>query len=324
MFRNFQRIQGYLPDGTPLNRAGNAINHPETIGPDPHTPGSPLPRAIFTNSVGYLPDGTPLNAAGNAVNHPETMQPDTHIPGSPLPPSFYAADTGYLVDGTDMSVAGNLSVQGGAPAAAPAAAPVPGAAAPAAMPGMSVSMQEVESAQKAWGDAIKNISRTYIRTLKTLSPSHSVRKNLKAAAQGRCILESWSSRVQSSRTYLDGGDYVAVAANAAGELYGYGHGNVLFKPTKASDVQFRPEAGQAMSYFVGGDAVEGGISEDHGFAINGGKGWSDVVFNNHQIDLNGTVAIAMGNYCFTSASDGSISKVEYTFGYKKCQDIGSL
>ena len=28
------------------------------------------------------------------------------------------------------------------------------------------------------------------------------------------------------------GDYVAQAAKAAGELYGYGHTNVLFKPTK--------------------------------------------------------------------------------------------
>ena len=56
--------RGYLPDGTPMNRAGNAINHPETIGPDPHTPGSPLPRAEFCNSVGYLPDGTAMNAAG--------------------------------------------------------------------------------------------------------------------------------------------------------------------------------------------------------------------------------------------------------------------
>ena len=88
---------GYLPDGTPMNRAGNAINHPETIGPDPHTPGSPLPRAIFTNSVGYLPDGTPLNAAGNALNHPETMQPDAHAPGSPLPRSYYAAEVGFWI-----------------------------------------------------------------------------------------------------------------------------------------------------------------------------------------------------------------------------------
>jgi len=113
---------GYLPDGTPLNRAGNIINHPETIGPDRHAPGSPLPRANFVNSVGYLPDGTPLNRAGNAINHPETIGPDMHTPGSPLPPSKYAADIGYLVDGTDMATAGNLSVQGGAaPAAAPAA-----------------------------------------------------------------------------------------------------------------------------------------------------------------------------------------------------------
>ena len=69
-----------------MNRAGNAINHPETIGPDPHTPGSPLPRAEFVNSIGYLPDGTPMNAAGNALNHPETMQPDMHNPGSPCQP----------------------------------------------------------------------------------------------------------------------------------------------------------------------------------------------------------------------------------------------
>ena len=144
----------------------------------------------------------------------------------------------------------------------------------------TISEQEVRAAQKAWADAIKGISKTYI----------------------------------------EGGDYVAAAGKAAGELYGYGHSNVLFKPTKAKDVQFRPMAGQAMSYFVGSKAVDDGISEDGGFAINGGKGWSDVVFDNHQIDLNGNVAIAMGNYYFTSAADGSKTKVEYTFGYKKNED----
>eukprot|EP00438_Fugacium_kawagutii_P016909 Skav236266 [mRNA] locus=scaffold2289:21206:46077:+ [translate_table: standard] len=151
----------------------------------------------------------------------------------------------------------------------------------------SVSMEEVKAAQKSWADAIKKISKTY----------------------------------------LDGGDYVAAAANAAGELYGYGHGNVLFKPTKAKDVQFRPEASQAMSYFVGAKAVKqaDGIAEDGGFAINGGQGWPEVLgflasFENHQVELNGNVAIAMGNYYFTSAADGSKTKVEYTFGYKKTQD----
>merc|ERR1712113_1209564 len=49
-------------------------------------------------------------------------------------------------------------------------------------------------------------------------------------------------------------------------------------------------------------------------------GWSDVVFNNHQIELTGNAAYAMGNYYFTSAEDGSKSKVEYTFGYKKSDD----
>eukprot|EP00438_Fugacium_kawagutii_P013179 Skav230175 [mRNA] locus=scaffold196:63757:70500:- [translate_table: standard] len=145
---------------------------------------------------------------------------------------------------------------------------------------MSVSMDEVRAAQRAWAETIKKISKIY----------------------------------------LEGGDYVAEATKAAGELYGYGHGNVLFKPTKAKDVQFRPEAAQALSYFVGADAIPGGIPEDHGFAINGGKGWSDVLFDNHQIDFQGNVAIAMGNYYFSSAGDGSINKVEYTFGYKKCED----
>merc|ERR1711972_1045312 len=111
-----------------------------------------------------------------------------------------------------------------------------------------------------------------------------------------------------------------MGTKAAGELYGYGRSNVLFKPTKATAAQFRPTAEDAMSYFVGHKDVEGGHTEDAGFAINGGKGWSDVVFNNHQIELVGKVAFAMGNYYFTSAADGSVTKVEYTFGYKKNDD----
>jgi len=135
------------------------------------------------------------------------------------------------------------------------------------------------------------------------------------------LQEAWANAIKTiSKTYLDGGDYVASAGEAAGELYGYGQTNVLFKPTKAAEQPFRPEASEAMSYFVGYDAVDGGYPEDGGFAINGGKGWSDVQFVNHQIDLNGRVAIAMGTYYFTSAEDDSKTKVEYTFGYKKAND----
>merc|ERR1712117_595444 len=145
---------------------------------------------------------------------------------------------------------------------------------------MGISKDEVRQAQARWASAIKNISKSYV----------------------------------------DGGNYVAAATEAAGELYGYGRSNVLFKPTKASAAQFRPTAEDAMSYFVGHKNVERGHSEDAGFAINGGKGWSDVVFHNHQIELLGDLAIAMGNYYFTSAKDGSMTKVEYTFGYEKHDD----
>ena len=45
-----------------------------------------------------------------------------------------------------------------------------------------------------------------------------------------------------------------------------------------------------------------------------------LVFDNHHIDVSGEVAIAMGNYYFTCAKDGSQTKVEYTFGYKRNDD----
>merc|ERR1711988_451671 len=131
----------------------------------------------------------------------------------------------------------------------------------------------------------------------------------------------WVNAIKTiSKTYLEDGDYIGAAGEAAGELYGYGHSNVLFKPTKAAEFPFRPMGEEAMSYFVGGSVVENGYKEDAGFAINGGKGWKDVKFTNHQIDLNGGTAIAMGSYVFTCATSSERTKVEYTFGYKRCAD----
>ncbi|CAK0789242.1 unnamed protein product [Prorocentrum cordatum] len=135
------------------------------------------------------------------------------------------------------------------------------------------------------------------------------------------VQNAWAGAIKSiSKIYKENGDYVQAAATAAGELYAYGKYDVLFKPTKAAQHQFRPKAEEAMSYFVGCKAVDNGYDEDGGFAINGGKGWSDCVYDNHQIDLNGHVAIAMGNYYFTCATTGEKSKVEYTFGYQRCDD----
>jgi hypothetical protein len=135
------------------------------------------------------------------------------------------------------------------------------------------------------------------------------------------LQSKWAGAIKDiSKAYLEKGDYIGLAGTAAGELYGYGHSNVLFKPTKAAEVPFRPTPNEAMSYFVGGSAVEGGYDEDAGFAINGGKGWKEVIFRNHQVDLNGPVAIAMGDYVFTCATTGEQATVEYTFGYKRNSD----
>merc|ERR1719353_635439 len=133
----------------------------------------------------------------------------------------------------------------------------------------------------------------------------------------------WAGSIASiSKVYLDGGDFVAAAGDAAGKLYGYGKSDVLFKPSKATENPFRPTAEDAMSYFVGAEAMKNDKfkGEDAGFAINGGKGWSNVVFRNHKIELMGDSAIAMGDYVFTDATSGDDVRVEYTFGYRKNDD----
>ena len=141
-------------------------------------------------------------------------------------------------------------------------------------------------------------------------------------AEIHAVQKKWGSAIKDiTKVFQEQGDFVKAAAGHAGELYGYGHGDVAFKPTKATDNTFRPTAAEAMSYFVGADNVtEGSCGEDKGFAINGGRGWSEVVFENHQIQLHGSIAFAMGEYTFTDATDGMEAIVEYTFGYKRTKD----
>jgi len=136
------------------------------------------------------------------------------------------------------------------------------------------------------------------------------------------VQAKWAAAIANiSGLYREGGDYIRAAADAASEVYAFGHSKVLFKPTKAVDEhRFRPTAEEAMSYFVGGTVVDNGYAEDGGFAINGGKGWVSCVYSNHQIETTGDVAVAMGTYDFTCATTGDVSTVEYTFGYKRCGD----
>ena len=129
-----------------------------------------------------------------------------------------------------------------------------------------------------------------------------------------------NSVINISKCYKNGGDYLVEATNAAKRLYAYDFGDVLFKPTKAREVQFRPTANEAMSYFVGGDMVDNGYNEDNGFAINGGKGYKKCVYNNHKIIINNGIGIAMGTYDFTCATTEKVDSIEYTFGYKRYYD----
>ena len=88
---------------------------------------------------------------------------------------------------------------------------------------------------------------------------------------------------------------------------------VLFKPTKAANEQFRNSKGSAFSYFIAGDDRE--CVEDIGFALSN---WTEILFDNSNIIINEDIAIAMGNYTFKN--EASKIKVEYSFVYKNYGD----
>jgi|TARA_B110000263_G_scaffold41269_1_gene33055 hypothetical protein len=92
------------------------------------------------------------------------------------------------------------------------------------------------------------------------------------------------------------------------ELYAFELGNVLFKPTKVSKIQFRLNFEGAKSYFIGGNS---NYNEDAGFAF---QPWIQIKFENASVILNEKNALAMGNYFFTDPN-GIKVKVEYTFSY---------
>lgn len=114
--------------------------------------------------------------------------------------------------------------------------------------------------------------------------------------------------VRIAAAHANGGEFEQVARDHVATLYAYGLTPVLFKPTLAAKVQFRSTFDEALSYFV---ATNNACPEDKGFAI---KGWTAVRFENVDVFTSGPVAMAMGNYFFTTP-DGDEVKVEYSFGY---------
>ena len=109
----------------------------------------------------------------------------------------------------------------------------------------------------------------------------------------------------------------AKAEEVITELYGFKEEGmeVLFKPTKAANKAIRLVEAEAASYFVG----NGCEKEDHGFAITP---FTAVEWDNKGCIFYGETATAMGEYYFTG-TDGSETKVEYTFQYRRASD-GSL
>ena len=121
--------------------------------------------------------------------------------------------------------------------------------------------------------------------------------------------KAWGDGIVAiASAHSNGEDYVSIARNHVETLYAYGLTNVLFKPTLAAIEQFRPNFESALSYFV---ASNNECPEDKGFAI---KGWTNVRFENADLILGDSTALAMGNYFFTTP-EGDEVKVEYTFGY---------
>jgi hypothetical protein len=122
--------------------------------------------------------------------------------------------------------------------------------------------------------------------------------------------KTWADGIVAiGEVYKSGGDYRKAAADHIANLYAYDQGGVLFKPTLASQDQFRETRDQALSYFVGGSNPE-----DRGFAITP---WSKVRWGEQEIRLHGDTAWAMGNYYFTRDGGTDETKVEFSFVYTR-------
>ena len=115
--------------------------------------------------------------------------------------------------------------------------------------------------------------------------------------------------INIGKVFSNNGDYVNEAKLFINKFYAYSFESVLFKPTLASNSQFRLDKISALSYFIGGNS---NFSEDGGFAI---KGWTKIRWENAGINILGDCAIAMGNYFFKDKNNDKL-KVEFSIVLK--------
>ena len=123
------------------------------------------------------------------------------------------------------------------------------------------------------------------------------------------IQDQWAnSIINIGKAFLDKKDYLDLTNNFLDKLYLFDNNKVLFKPTKASQKQFRKSKAEFISYFIGHNKTS---DEDKGFAL---EPWKSIYFDNFETLYFGKILISMGNYFFTDYLDVQI-KVEYSFGY---------
>lgn len=134
----------------------------------------------------------------------------------------------------------------------------------------AITSHEIEEAQRAWGDSV----------------------------------------IKIGAAFLDGENFEELGRKHVDQFYAYDISTVLFKPTRASENQFRQTKEEAVSYFVGSNTE---YSEDLGFAL---APWKSIRFENNDFILGDSIAICMGNYYFTDYK-GNEAKVEYTLGFIK-------
>lgn len=132
--------------------------------------------------------------------------------------------------------------------------------------------------------------------------------------------QAWCDAVvQIAKLHAESDDYKTFAEQVLTDAYDYDNGMVFFKPTLTTGNQtFRMTKKGALSYFVGGDTE---YPNDKGFGI---KPWVKASYDNYGegndgIQLQGNIAITMGNVSFTD-KDGDVVTVDKTWAFKKGDD----
>ena len=179
-----------------------------------------------------------------------------------------------------------------------------------------------KAAKHAWTRLLEQFQWLVLPPCLISSISHAMSSsdNKVSEAEVRKAQADWSRAItRISKIFLDGGDYIAAAGEAAGELYGYGYTNVLFKPTKAKDCQFR----RWHPSFVVLRRLQCSGRRYSGRRRFRNQWWQRLVggcVRQPPDQLERQRRHCNGKLLFHEHSGCSKTKVEYTFGYQKNSD----